>query len=276
MVGKSGWRSLLCGILLGLVGSLLSGCEEKSGLDVLYGKIRKTLPDNWRVERKGAAIVIMRSEAVYLWFTINTPRAVEPGAIPENAVVENFRIALRLEKTDAGKEEREWKENLATRKKMKALHARMIESGMVHKFGSFIPRIDEERKMVRAYEALKASLSRLPDYHYGEYSVYYSDSCGPGGAWGVHPLEVEEECVEVAESITKLLRPAIFASTDTVTTAKTNERESGYPDVAYSLREGVWAVVEIALPGARERRLKSAATRCGYRQRNNGNCHWLT
>ena len=57
-------------------------------------------------------------------------------------------------------------ENDATRKQLSEMYDQMLHQRISHKFDSFLPKNEEEKKKVDAYNKLKGTTHHLPDYYF--------------------------------------------------------------------------------------------------------------
>ena len=77
---------------------------------------------------------------------------------------------------------------------------------MGQKFDQFRPRTEEDKTDVARYEALKKSVSSLPDFYFGDISLRWEIG-SPEKPWGfIMDKQVRSECTEVQKTIVNLLK----------------------------------------------------------------------
>ena len=151
--------------------------DRGSTIIALVEKIHTPLPAGWKVsyQPKNTALIVERNEPV----TLNesdmpngpfTMKGRKPPTIPLH-----FSIVFDIEPYTLNDAEytRLKAENVEINKKLTVLYDKMRR--IDHKYDDFVPKTENEKKQVDAYNQLKATLHVIPEYRYKDISLVYYD-----------------------------------------------------------------------------------------------------
>ncbi len=164
-------------------------------------QIREVVPKGWSVSVKGSRLVVRRDRPVPVYFSLPNAAPQDPAQPRKPPTNVTFEITLRfLRPISPARYRRLRAENEATAKKLEALREN-LRRRVSHKFDDFLPRTDEEKRLVAEYRRAQKTLPhhRLPDSYTKGCSVRTSTSQSP---FAVHAsAATKKECDRVRETI---------------------------------------------------------------------------
>ena len=163
--------------------------------ELLTQKIAEVLPKGWSVQRSTNQITITRDERVRRAYESFYPGVFESRREYERHVLpDTFRITLAMDaKLSEHKhvEEERQREDISV-KIQKQVALLQSHGDIIMQMGdNYVALTDEGQGLVDEYKKLRSSLHKLPNFFFGECSIYYQD-----WPWGltIEPDAVRSEC----------------------------------------------------------------------------------
>lgn len=130
----------------------------------------KTLPEGWTVsyEQEYSSIDITRTNKILASSCMANVSGFEEPAMCQFSLL--FRVVPKIPLVSY---RRMKVENQNTLKQMDLLYEDLIERNVNHKFDSFLPQKEEDKKDVARYNYFKKSLHHLPDFHFEKLSLHW-------------------------------------------------------------------------------------------------------
>lgn len=181
--------------------------DKRATIDALAEKIRTALPVGWKAtyDAKRAALIIERNDPV-IENESDMPngRFAIAGAPPPTRQG-HFFIAFDVVPYTLSDAEytRVKADNVEINKRLTALYDGMHRIN--HKFDDFLPKDENEKKQVDAYNQLKSTLHVIPEYRYQHISLAYYDPFWMGHEFkSVVDAGQRKECQQVFKQVISL------------------------------------------------------------------------
>ena len=170
----------------------------------LTAKVRAQLPKGWSTTETGNALIVARDEPIQLVSRINMPGHAMGDPEPDHfneTVDRHYAIILRFGELYTPEQVRGLQAaNTALDRRLDEMRNAMHDIN--HKFDSYLPSTDEQKRCVEAYKQAKASRKSVPNYHTQKNAVFVTDSVG----WTETITSRKQEIAEVKQKVLGVLQ----------------------------------------------------------------------
>lgn len=141
---------------------------SKKSIVSLVRSIKGVLPPDWSVSygQENSSLEVVRRNKVFTSSCLPNSDPFEEPKLRQFYLL--FRILPKVSQTDYQKMETD---NQKKRREINALYNDLVRRKVNHKFDSFNPSKEKDKKDVARYNALKESLHTLPDFHFEDLTV---------------------------------------------------------------------------------------------------------
>jgi hypothetical protein len=180
----------------------------------IYQRIKNIQSKRWNIEEKENKFIIALTDSIWFYNPINMPFFKDDAGFSKYAKSGGFKgiYELYLEY------EEKWSpQNLADtenkneliKQKLAKLPEKYNIAHLSHKFDSYIGNSDEEKERIKKYErekeVLGKKLTRLPDFHTNNYSIFISDN-RPFEFYQIWPYEASQDAFELKEILKRIFK----------------------------------------------------------------------
>lgn len=141
---------------------------SKNSIVSLVRSIKSVLPPGWSVSygQENSSLEVVRRNKVL------ASSALPNSGLPEEPELHRFYLLFRIHpKISRVDYQRMKSENQKKRKEINFLYNDLVKRRVNHKFDSFSPSKEKDKKDVVRYNALKRSLHELPDFYFEDLTV---------------------------------------------------------------------------------------------------------
>lgn len=170
----------------------------------LTASVRTQLPTGWSTTTIGNALVVARDAPIHDVGGVNMPgRQADDGEVDlfNDTVDYRYALILRLgELLTPEQVRRLTAENEALDRRLEEMREGLRD--ISHKFDSYLPGTDEQKRRVAAYEQAKGGRKPVPQYYTARNAVYVAESVGRGDSI----VNGKEEVTDVRQKILGVLQ----------------------------------------------------------------------